>query len=168
MTRIRTNRNRTNRTRMNAMQLAGLLALFLVAGLASAQSVTVTDAALNLSDGSTERGAFLTDGNGFSLYLFLPDHGAATPTCTEGCATNWPPMTVSSADAEVIVGEGVDAALLGTIERADGTLQVTYSGYPLYYFIKDTNAGDVTGQGVGDNWYLVTADGVGVGATMPE
>ena len=30
---------------------------------------------------------------------------------------------------------------------------------PLYYFAGDTKAGDVNGQGLGDKWYVVDAEG---------
>jgi len=57
---------------------------------------------------------------------------------------------------------GVNAALLGTITRADGSAQVTYAGHPLYRFISDNAAGDSTGQGVnafGAPWYVVSPSG---------
>lgn len=148
--------------RSNLWKILGVLAL-MTAAVAFAQ-----DVAVNLSDGSTSNGAFLVDANGMSLYLFLADHGAAAPTCTGDCATNWPPLIVAGADAQPTVGDGVDPDLLGTIKRDDGTFQVTYAGYPLYHYAKDTKAGDVNGQGVGGKWYLVTAAGAGVGATMPQ
>jgi predicted lipoprotein with Yx(FWY)xxD motif len=53
----------------------------------------------------------------------------------------------------------VDASLLGTTQRKDGTVQVTYDGMPLYYYFKDHAAGDVTGQGVGNVWYVLSPDG---------
>jgi hypothetical protein len=56
----------------------------------------------------------------------------------------------------------VSASLLGTTTRADGTTQVTYAGHPLYRFISDQKAGDVTGQGVnpfGAPWYVVSPSG---------
>jgi predicted lipoprotein with Yx(FWY)xxD motif len=56
-------------------------------------------------------------------------------------------------------GEGVDAALLGTITRDDGAMQVTYNGWPLYYFADDTAPGDANGQGLGDVWFLVSPTG---------
>jgi len=59
-------------------------------------------------------------------------------------------------------GAGADPALLGTTQRKDGTAQVTYAGHPLYYFITDKKAGDVTGQGIngfGGPWYVVSPSG---------
>ena len=34
-------------------------------------------------------------------------------------------------------------ALLGTTRRADGRLQVTYAGKPLYYYVGDRSPGQV-------------------------
>lgn len=64
--------------------------------------------------------------------------------------------------AEAIAGEGVDATLLGTLTRDDGTTQVTYNGWPLYFFAADTAPGDTNGQGIdefGGLWFLVSPTG---------
>lgn len=100
-------------------------------------------------------GSFLVDSKGMSLYLFTKDTPNVT-NCYDQCATNWPPLLTTGTP---VAGDGVDAALLGTIERTDGTMQVTYNGWPLYYYIKDKAAGDVTGQLVGDVWFLITPAG---------
>ena len=60
---------------------------------------------------------------------------------------------------EAIAGEGVDSTLLGTITRDDGTTQITYNGWPLYYFADDTAAGDTNGQGMEGVWFLVSPTG---------
>ena len=61
---------------------------------------------------------------------------------------------------QVIRSRGkADASLLGTTERTDGTVQVTYNGWPLYYYEKGKAPGDVTGQDVGGVWYVVSAEG---------
>jgi predicted lipoprotein with Yx(FWY)xxD motif len=57
------------------------------------------------------------------------------------------------------VKDGVDASLLGTTTRKDGTIQVTYAGMPLYYYFKDKAAGDVSGQNVNSVRYVVAPDG---------
>jgi len=100
-------------------------------------------------------GPFLVDESGMSLYMFMND-APGTSNCYEQCATNWPPLLT---EGEPLAAEGVDAALLGTTEREDGSLQVTYNEWPLYYWAKDANVGDVTGQSVGDVWFVVAPDG---------
>ena len=102
-------------------------------------------------------GQFLVGEDGMTLYLFTND-SENTSNCNGGCATNWPPLLSGAPMA----GDGVDAGLLGTTERTDGTTQVTYNGLPLYYFASDQSAGDITGQGVGGVWYVVSAEGEAV------
>ena len=101
-------------------------------------------------------GSFLVDDEGMSLYLFTKDTPNVT-NCYDQCATNWPPLLTTGAP---VAGEGVNAALLGTTQRTDGTLQVTYNGWPLYYYVTDKAPGDVTGEGKGSVWYVVTPDGM--------
>lgn len=98
-------------------------------------------------------GEYLADADGATLYLFLPDE-AGESTCNDECASNWPPLTEALG-----AGDGVDAALLGAVDRTDGSSQLTYNGWPLYYFAGDNAAGDTNGQGVGENWFLVSTSG---------
>jgi predicted lipoprotein with Yx(FWY)xxD motif len=100
-------------------------------------------------------GSFLVDDKGMTLYLFTKDTPNTT-TCYDKCATAWPPLLTTGAPAG---GAGVDASKFGTTKRTDGTVQVTYNGWPLYYFAKDKAPGDVTGQDVGGVWYVVSATG---------
>ena len=103
-------------------------------------------------------GEFLVDADGMTLYLFTND-SEGTSNCYDGCAASWPPLLT---EGEPEAGDGVDAALLGTTERTDGTTQVTYNGLPLYFFASDQSAGDTSGQGVGDVWYVVSPEGEAV------
>jgi predicted lipoprotein with Yx(FWY)xxD motif len=100
-------------------------------------------------------GSILVDSKGMTLYLFTKDT-PNTSNCYEKCATAWPPLLT---EGSPIAGEGIDAALLGTTNRTDGTVQVTYGGWPLYYYVKDLKAGEVTGQNVGEVWFVLSADG---------
>ena len=122
-----------------------------------AAGVPVTGAAtVNVAEVGTF-GQALVDGTGRSLYLFTNDtQDSGTSSCTGECLVNWPPLLT---DGEPVAGTGVDAAMLGTITLPDGTTQVTYNGWPLYYYIDDAAAGDANGQGVGDVWFLVTPAG---------
>lgn len=101
-------------------------------------------------------GDILVDAGGATLYLFESDtRGSGESTCTGGCADNWPPLTVDDTPSK---GDGVSAPL-STLERADGTAQVTADGWPLYYFAPDEGPGDAKGQGVGDAWWVVDPSG---------
>lgn len=110
-------------------------------------------------------GRYLTDADGMSLYLFANDQpGADSSTCDQTCAIAWPPYATQAAPQ---AGEHVDADLLGTIKREDGSRQVTYDGWPLYYFSGDKAAGDALGQDVihlGAAWYLLSPDGARIEA----
>lgn len=120
-------------------------------------SVPVTGAAtVSVSEVGTF-GSVLVDDQGRVLYLFTNDtqNGGAS-SCADDCAVTWPPLTSQDAPA---AGEGVDEALLSTITRADGTTQVTYNGWPLYYFHGDAAPGDATGQGMQGVWFLVSPTG---------
>ncbi|MDJ0768124.1 MAG: hypothetical protein QNJ12_04990 [Ilumatobacter sp.] len=107
--------------------------------------------------GDSELGPIVTDANGISLYLFTPDE-AGNPTCTGDCAGTWPPLLIE-AGSELAAGEGIDPALLSTVEHPDGGMQLKIGIWPLYYFAGDSEPGDVTGQGSGDKWFVVAADG---------
>lgn len=110
---------------------------------------------------STRLGTILVDGSGRTLYLFVADKGT-TSVCYGQCATYWPPVLTKGSPS---AGAGVNAALLGTTSRSDGTVEVTYGGHPLYYFVTDKKAGDVTGQGIngfGGPWYVVAPSGMQV------
>lgn len=100
-------------------------------------------------------GSFLVDDKGMTLYLYTKDT-PNTSNCYDKCATFWPPLLTSG---NAVAGDGVDASKLGTTKRTDGTVQVTYNGWPLYYFQKDKAPGDVTGQGNGSVWYVLSAAG---------
>ncbi len=100
-------------------------------------------------------GQILVDGEGRTLYMFIPDE-AGTPTCYDACATNWPPLLATGTPT---AGTGLDAAKLSTVDRTDGGKQVKFGTWPLYTFAADAAAGDTNGQGQGENWYVVGADG---------
>ncbi|MEU8777281.1 SCO0930 family lipoprotein [Streptomyces sp. NPDC048606] len=101
-------------------------------------------------------GATVTDGQGFTLYRFDKDTPKPPASACEGdCAKVWP---VVSAD-EVTAGAGIDAGLLGSVTRADGSKQLTLGGWPVYRYAKDTKAGDTLGEGVGGTWHALGPTG---------
>jgi predicted lipoprotein with Yx(FWY)xxD motif len=102
---------------------------------------------------TTDLGDIVVDSAGMSLYMFMPDNAGA-PTCAADCAKAWPPLT-----GEASAGDGVDAGLIGTAEHPESGTQVTYNGWPLYYFAGDSAPGDTNGQGQGGVWYVIDATG---------
>ena len=116
---------------------------------------TNAPASAGLSVASSDLGVVLVDGEGRTLYLFTNDTDGSS-VCYDGCEDNWPVFYEGDLGTP---GDGIDVSLLGTTDRTDGTVQVTYNGAPLYYFAGDTASGDTNGQGVGGVWYVVAPDG---------
>ena len=104
---------------------------------------------------------FLVDQDGRTLYVTSDDtQNSGASSCTDSeCTTEWPAVIVTGTPT---AGTGVDASLLGTITREDGTMQATYNGWPLYYFDEDTAAGDMNGQGMEGAWFLISAAGTAI------
>ena len=132
------------------------------AATATTEAATTTAAATGSGESvvvaSTDLGDILQDGEGRTLYLFNPD-AQGDPTCYDDCADAWPALV-----EEVQAGDGLDESLLGTATRTDGAAQVTYNGWPLYYFSGDVAPGDTNGQGLNDVWWVVDATGNAVGS----
>lgn len=108
--------------------------------------------------GETNIGKVLVGQENRTLYLFDKDKDDKS-SCMDACAEAWPPFLT---EGKPVAGAGVKEKLLDTTKREDGTTQVTYNRHPLYYFAKDTRAGETNGQDVeefGGDWYAVDADG---------
>jgi predicted lipoprotein with Yx(FWY)xxD motif len=122
-------------------------------------SQAAADATIDLATNAL--GEIIVDAEGKTLYAFTPDT-AGESTCYDDCATAWPPLVVTDA-ASISAGTGLDAAKLTTVDRTDGTKQVKYGDWPLYYFANDAAAGDTKGQGLNNVWYVVDAAGELIG-----
>lgn len=100
---------------------------------------------------------YLTDNAGRAVYVLEGDDTGTR--CVGDCLHAWP---VVGGAAPVSGVPEVDGALIATTTRADGTVQVTYAGHPLYYFTDDTEIGVTNGRDVNDTWgkwYLVRPNG---------
>jgi len=127
-----------------------------VAGIA-ASAQGASGAAARLSVRSSEYGKALFGPSGKVVYVFGADRGS-TSRCYGVCATAWPPLLTTSAP---LAGSGVEAKLLGTTKRKNGTLQVTYNGHPLYYYSAD-KVGKVMCQHAtvhGGIWLIIRPNG---------
>jgi predicted lipoprotein with Yx(FWY)xxD motif len=121
---------------------------------ATGATETVPAGSATVTTADSDLGEIVVDAEGRTLYVFLPDEGGES-TCYDDCEATWPPLLADGA----ATGDGVDASLLGTTERTDGSTQVTLDGWPLYYFADDAAPGDTNGQAIGDVWYVVAPDG---------
>jgi predicted lipoprotein with Yx(FWY)xxD motif len=103
-------------------------------------------------DGKSE--TVLTDTKGMTMYYYTPDKGGKV-TCLAACAQAWPPLKLP-AGATTAAGDKGVTGTLSTVANPEGGTQVTYNGWPLYGWVKDTKPGDTTGQNVGGKWFVVT------------
>jgi predicted lipoprotein with Yx(FWY)xxD motif len=127
-------------------------------GSGAAPASTSQPASLSIGTAKSSDGTYLTGASGRTLYLWVADHNGKS-VCSGECAKAWPPVITKGTPK---TSAGVNAADVGTVKRSDGSLQVTYKGHPLYYFIEDSKAGMTTGQGsdgFGAKWWLVAPSG---------
>jgi len=109
----------------------------------------------------SDYGRILSNGRGRALYVFTADGGQSS-TCSGDCASAWPPYIVKSKPG---AASGAKRGLIGTTRRSDGTLQATYAGHPVYYYIRDNQPGEVLCQAVsefGGYWYVLRTNGMAV------
>ena len=155
---------------MNKIWLApiGLAAAFVIAACGSSSSSTTSggtaSSAAPASSAPAAAGSsalktakiggatVVTNAKGLTLYWFVPDT-ATTSKCSGSCATFWPPVK-----GPATAGTGVTGTL-ATITRADGSVQATYNGHPLYTYVGDHAPGQATGDGLNVNggvWHEAT------------
>jgi predicted lipoprotein with Yx(FWY)xxD motif len=155
---------------MNKVWLApaGLAAAFVIAACGSSSSSTSSGGAASSAAPASSAPAaagssalktakiggatVVTNTKGFTLYWFVPDT-ATTSKCNASCAAFWPPVM-----GPATAGAGVTGKL-ATIKRADGSMQATYNGHPLYTYVGDQAPGQATGDGLNVNggvWHEVT------------
>lgn len=104
---------------------------------------------------STGVGVVATDAQGLTLYRFDKDtNDPATSACDDACVQSWIPV-----EGAPLPGTGIDGALLGTLQRTDGSTQATLKGWPLYRFVGDTAPGETNGEGVQGTWHAIAPDG---------
>ncbi|MFH6990972.1 hypothetical protein [Flavobacterium sp. FlaQc-48] len=112
---------------------------------------------------STTLGSYLSDKDGKSLYFFGSD-AKGQASCTGGCEAVWPAFYVDNLTADKL-GTGLTFSDFGTITTSSGKKQLTYKGWPLYYYAPNINGtntpetkGQTTGDGVGGIWFIAKPD----------
>jgi predicted lipoprotein with Yx(FWY)xxD motif len=103
-------------------------------------------------------GTIIVSSAGLTLYDFHKDKGSKS-SCYGACASAWPPLLT---EGEPKAEAGAMANQLGTTKRNDGTLQVTYNGWPLYTYAGDQAPGEANGNDIdqfGAEWYALQPNG---------
>jgi predicted lipoprotein with Yx(FWY)xxD motif len=113
---------------------------------AAACALLVLTASAAALAGPMTKDGVLTAEDGMTLYVFDKDE-AGKSNCNDACAANWPPFAAMAGDKAM--GD------FSLIQRADGMMQWAHKGRPLYRWIKDVKAGDMTGDGFKGVWHVV-------------
>jgi predicted lipoprotein with Yx(FWY)xxD motif len=100
-------------------------------------------------------GKVVVDGNGRTVYVFDKDTSGKS-NCEGDCLAKWPVVPAGEGTPQL---DGIDASLVGTVTRSDGSKQLSIGGLPIYLFAQDTKAGEAKGQAVGGVWWVVGQDG---------
>lgn len=100
-------------------------------------------------------GEYLVDQDWMTLYYFANDTpDSEMSSCGDTCAQHWPPFHTG----QIIIPLELSWFDFGTIYRGDGAAQITYKGWPLYYYINDYNPGDIRGHEIDDVWFVAGPD----------
>ncbi|NIK58027.1 hypothetical protein [Kribbella shirazensis] len=125
-------------------------------GAAPGSTTAPSPAAVALATATVgDYGKVIVDGNGRTVYVFDKDT-SGTSNCSGDCLAKWPAVPAGDGTPQF---DGIDASLVSTITRADGTKQLAVKGLPLYLFAGDGRPGEAKGQAVGGVWWVVGADG---------
>lgn len=105
---------------------------------------------------------YVADNSRRAVYLLEGDTDGSQ--CTDACLRQWAPLFPPTG-APTVSGN-LAPVLVGTIDRADGSQQITYNGHPLYHYVDDTRPGSTLGHDRDDEWgewYLLTPQGNALG-----
>jgi len=98
-------------------------------------------------------GKIMTNDKGRTLYFFANDSKGIS-TCLGNCLNTWQIFY----DPSALNSKMINKSEVAEITRSDGKKQTTYKGWPLYYFVGDSNSNDVKGDAVNNIWYVAKPD----------
>lgn len=145
------------RKRLDRRLAPVLLAVVVAAGVVAAGAMAASSHPTVKVMKTASLGKLLATSSGLTLYHYTDEKGGKID-CKGACAKLWPPLLVK-AGAKPTLGPGLSAAKVGTVKRPDGKTQVTYNGYALYRYAPDKKAGDVKGQALFKEWYVIAPTG---------
>jgi predicted lipoprotein with Yx(FWY)xxD motif len=136
--------------------------LKLISGISLATLLTAAATATTLTHASEPvkfQGDVLVAANGMTLYTFDKD-APNKSNCNDGCLKAWPAL-IATADIKVS-GE------FSIVTRDDGAKQIAMNGKPLYFYVADQKAGNVTGDGSGGVWHAIRSGQTATQSTSPR
>jgi len=139
---------------------AAVVCIVLTAAVAAMAGISVTSAVAQANSAYSVNiinkpgiGEYLTNATGFTLYTFKVDvQNSGQSKCVGKCIQSWPAFYV----ANLSLPSQLSASSFTVVARTDGSKQLAYDGWPLYYYWNDTAPGDVNGQGALNVWYACT------------
>ncbi|HEX4483429.1 MAG TPA: hypothetical protein VH081_06535 [Solirubrobacteraceae bacterium] len=144
----------------------GVLAAVAAVALASGSQKPTVGSATNAKLGT----AVVVNAQGRTLYALSPETSRQLLCKSQECLQAWPPLTVSSDEAKLKAGAGVQGKL-GLIRRGKDRFQVTLRGMPLYRFSGDHGRDESNGEALksfGGTWHAATsASGATAKPTQP-
>ncbi len=109
-------------------------------------AISAVGSVLLLASGAHAAGMMAAP-NGMTLYTFDKDKSAVS-SCIGDCAKTWPPYLGKKGDKTM-----KDWSLA---VQADGQMQWTYDGKPVYFYSGDKKKGDKTGDGMNGLWHVIS------------
>jgi predicted lipoprotein with Yx(FWY)xxD motif len=142
-------------------RITALLVVMLVAAATAAGHDAIgAGSSTRIELGKTDRGRVLTNGQGFTLYVFTRDRRHRDRcVAIAGCASIWP---LVRARGMIVAGSGIRRSLLATVRLAHGARQITYAGHPLYTYAGDAvprSTAYIGAHQFGGSWYAIRASG---------
>ena len=108
-----------------------------------------------MSETNASLGLYLTDTNGFTLYVYKLD-GKQQSNCNDKCVETWIPFIYFAGQVNLKTYTDPLTQNLNITKRADNNPQFSWGQAPLYYYSGDKKAGAVNGNGLEDgNWSVV-------------
>jgi predicted lipoprotein with Yx(FWY)xxD motif len=110
------------------------------------RALAIATLSLSVCAHAETSGGFLAGKNGLTFYTYDDDvAGSGKSACEQNCIERWPAVPPNAASGKEF----------GSIQRSDGSSQLTYRGQPVYYYRYDHKPGDALGDGKSGLWHAL-------------
>ena len=110
------------------------------------RTLTIATMTLAVCVHADTNSGYIAGKNGLTFYTYDDDVvGSGKSACEQNCIDRWPAVPPNAASGKEF----------SSIQRSDGTSQLTYRGQPVYYYRYDHKPGDALGDGKSGLWHAV-------------